>query len=170
MTTFGFYHLTRLSLEDALAKLLVKTVQSGERALVRLGPNVDMEGLDRALWTFDDASFLPHGKAADARAPRQPVLLAKADACACGENPNGAGMLFLVDDPPVGPGTWRIEVSGTAGGRSWTAQASVAAPERCGRFGGVVPSGSTVRFDDEWASVVEEGDGLSGGGRALSSS
>ncbi|MCB2055153.1 MAG: DNA polymerase III subunit chi [Geminicoccaceae bacterium] len=101
MTTFGFYHLTRLSLEDALAKLLVKTVQSGERALVRLGPNVDMEGLDRALWTFDDASFLPHGKAADARAPRQPVLLAKADACACGENPNGAGMLFLVDDPPV---------------------------------------------------------------------
>ncbi|MCA9494536.1 MAG: hypothetical protein KC621_31630, partial [Myxococcales bacterium] len=66
--------------------------------------------------------------------------------------------------------TWRIEVSGTAGGRSWTAQASVAAPERCGRFGGVVPSGSTVRFDDEWASVVEEGDGLSGGGRALSSS
>lgn len=63
---------------------------------------------------------------------------------------------MVVEDPPPGRGTWRIEVTGTAAGRTWTAQASVGATDRRGRFGGIVPEGASVRFEDDWASVVED--------------
>ena len=36
-TEVNFYHLTKSSLEDALPRLLVKTLQAGERAVVMLG-------------------------------------------------------------------------------------------------------------------------------------
>ena len=36
-TEVNFYHLTRSSLEDALPRLLTKTLQAGERAVVMLG-------------------------------------------------------------------------------------------------------------------------------------
>jgi len=36
-TEVNFYHLTKASLEDALPRLLVKTLQAGERAVVMLG-------------------------------------------------------------------------------------------------------------------------------------
>ena len=39
-TEVNFYHLTRSSLEDALPRLLVKTLQAGERAVVMLGSAV----------------------------------------------------------------------------------------------------------------------------------
>ena len=35
MTEINFYHLTRSSLEQALPRLLEKTLQAGERAVVR---------------------------------------------------------------------------------------------------------------------------------------
>lgn len=51
-----------------------------------------VEHLNQLLWTYDEASFLPHGSARDGNADRQPIFLTASD-----ENPNRATMLVLVD-------------------------------------------------------------------------
>ncbi|MBX9945525.1 MAG: DNA polymerase III subunit chi [Reyranella sp.] len=91
-TEVNFYHLTRSSLEDTLARLLTKTLQAGERAVVMLGSPERVDALNTHLWTFDPDGFLPHGAARDGEAARQPVWLTHVD-----ENPNGASFLFVAD-------------------------------------------------------------------------
>ena len=91
-TEVNFYHLTRSSLEDALPRLLLKTLQAGERAVVMLGSPERVDAINTHLWTFDHDSFLPHGAARDGEAERQPVWLTHLD-----ENPNGAAFLFIAD-------------------------------------------------------------------------
>ena len=91
-TEVNFYHLTRSSLEDALPRLLVKTLQAGERAVVMLGSPERVDALNTHLWTYGEDSFLPHGSARDGEADRQPVWLTHLD-----ENPNGAAFLFVAD-------------------------------------------------------------------------
>ncbi len=91
-TEVNFYHLTRSSLEDALPRLLAKTLQAGERAVVMLGSPERVEALNTHLWTHGEDSFLPHGSARDGEADRQPVWLTHLD-----ENPNGAAFLFVAD-------------------------------------------------------------------------
>jgi len=91
-TEVNFYHLTRSSLEEALPRLLVKTLQAGERAAVMLGSPERADALATHLWTYDQDSFLPHGSARDGEADRQPVWLTHLD-----ENPNGAAFLFVAD-------------------------------------------------------------------------
>ena len=91
-TEVNFYHLTKSSLEDALPRLLVKTLQAGERAVVMLGSPERVDALATHLWTYDQDSFLPHGSARDGEADRQPVWLTHLD-----ENPNGAAFLFVAD-------------------------------------------------------------------------
>ena len=91
-TEVNFYHLTKSSLEDALPRLLHKTLQAGERAVVMVGSPERVEALDTHLWTADPNGFLPHGSARDGEAPRQPVWLTHLD-----ENPNGAAFLFVAD-------------------------------------------------------------------------
>lgn len=91
-TEVNFYHLTRSSLEDALPRLLVKTLQAGERAVVMLGSAERVDSLNTHLWTYDANGFLPHGSARDGEADRQPVWLTHLD-----ENPNGAAFLFVAD-------------------------------------------------------------------------
>jgi DNA polymerase III subunit chi len=91
-TEVNFYHLTKASLEDALPRLLVKTLQAGERAVVMLGSPERVDGLNNHLWTYDPNGFLPHGSAKDGEAARQPVWLTHLD-----ENPNGANFLFVAD-------------------------------------------------------------------------
>jgi len=92
VTEVGFYHLTRSALEEALPRLLEKAYAAGQRALVRVGDAERVELLNRVLWTFERASFLPHGARADGHAERQPIYLTAGE-----ENPNGARLLFLVD-------------------------------------------------------------------------
>ncbi len=91
-TEVNFYHLTRSSLEDALPRLLVKTLQAGERAVVMLGSPERVDALNTHLWAYDQDSFLPHGSARDGEADRQPVWLTHLD-----ENPNDAAFLFVAD-------------------------------------------------------------------------
>ena len=91
-TEVNFYHLTKSSLEDALPRLLVKTLQAGERAVVMLGSPERVDALNTHLWTYDQDSFLPHGSARDGEADRQPVWLTHLD-----ENPNSAAFLFVAD-------------------------------------------------------------------------
>ena len=52
-TEVNFYHLTRSSLEDALPRLLTKTLQAGERAVVMLGSPERVDALNTHLWTYD---------------------------------------------------------------------------------------------------------------------
>ena len=91
-TEVNFYHLTQSSLEDTLPRLLTKTLQAGERALVLLGSTERVDALNTHLWTYDPNGFLPHGAARDGDADRQPVWLTHLD-----ENPNGAAFLFVAD-------------------------------------------------------------------------
>jgi DNA polymerase III subunit chi len=92
MTEIGFYHLRTTPLERALPRILERALAEGHRVVVMAGSAERVDHLDALLWTYDDASFLPHGSAKDGNAARQPVWLTAAD-----ENPNGATMLVLVD-------------------------------------------------------------------------
>ncbi len=88
----SFYHLTRTTLEAALPQMLEKTLERGQRAVVRAGSAERVEALNGWLWTYKDRGFLPHGSAQDGHAALQPVWLTETD-----ERPNDAQVLFLTD-------------------------------------------------------------------------
>jgi len=88
----GFYHLTKTPLERALPQLLEKIHGSGARAVVMAGSAERVDALNAMLWTYDPASFLPHGAARDGNAEVQPIWLTVED-----ENPNQSKFLVLTD-------------------------------------------------------------------------
>lgn len=92
MTAVAFYHLKHWPLEQALPKLLDKTLAAGKRAVVIASSAERVEALNGLLWTWDPASWLPHGSAKDGNPEVQPIWLTASD-----ENPNGASFLFLTD-------------------------------------------------------------------------
>jgi DNA polymerase-3 subunit chi len=100
MTEVSFYHLQRQPLERVLPQLLEKCLERGWRCVVQAASCERIEALDQHLWTYDEASFLPHGTDREPDAALQPVLLTSSDA-----NPNGAAVRFLID----GVGLERIE-------------------------------------------------------------
>ena len=75
MTDIGFYHLTATALDRALTKLLEKTLEAGERAVVRLASAERVQALNGHLWTYEDRSWLPHGTEREGEAELQPVWL-----------------------------------------------------------------------------------------------
>jgi len=87
MTEIGFYHMTRSTLGEALPRLLERALGAGHRILVKAPNPAEIERLNMLLWTYGEASFLPHGSAADGWAAEQPIYLTSGD-----ENPNGAGL------------------------------------------------------------------------------
>ncbi len=87
-----FYHLERQPLEKVLPGLLERTLERGWRAVVQSGSEERLEALDVTLWTYKEESFLAHGTARDGFPDQQPVFLT----CG-GDNPNGAGVRFMVD-------------------------------------------------------------------------
>lgn len=97
MTDIRFYHLTLWPLEVALPKLLEKAMEADMRTVVRLGTEDRVAFLNGALWTYDPASFLAHGTAAEGDAASQPIWLTTGD-----ENPNGARFLVLADGAETG--------------------------------------------------------------------
>ena len=92
MTEISFYHLTVRPLEWALPKLLERTLEAGERALVMVSSEPRVESLNTHLWTYDANSWLPHGAEKDGNAADQPIWLTPGT-----DNPNGASFLFLAD-------------------------------------------------------------------------
>ena len=96
MPEFGFYHLTRSTLEDALFRLLQKALEAPLRAVVRTPLDQRLDQIDRALWTTGKDSFLPHGTMRDGDPDRQPVYLTTGL-----DIPNGAELLVLLDDAPA---------------------------------------------------------------------
>lgn len=97
MAETWFYHLERSALEPVLADLLERTLKRGWRAVVRSPDPQRIAQLDDHLWTYRDDSFLPHGRADEAMADRQPILLSTN-----GDAPNRAQALFLIDGAELG--------------------------------------------------------------------
>ncbi len=91
MSEFRFYHLERRRIDQALPELLERALTSGRRVVVRAPSEEMVAALNDRLWTYDDASFLPHGAAGDGDPASQRVFLT-----AQAENPNGATMLVLL--------------------------------------------------------------------------
>lgn len=98
MSEVWFYHLTESALEAALPPLLGKCAQRGWRVLLWGGEMARLDHLDRALWTYDDASFLAHGLAGGENDSSQPVLLT-----GDGANGNGAQVLVMIDRAEATP-------------------------------------------------------------------
>jgi DNA polymerase III subunit chi len=92
LTEVGFYHLLSMPLERALPKLIERAWMQGHRVLVRAGSAERVEHVNVLLWTYEEASFLPHGSGRDGNATAQPIWLTHDD-----KNPNSASMLVLVD-------------------------------------------------------------------------
>ncbi len=92
MAEVWFYHLDRWPLDRALPALLEKSVQRGWHAVVQAATPERVDALDQVLWTYDEASFLPHGTMRDGDAALQPIVLTTGT-----ENPNAAAIRFMVD-------------------------------------------------------------------------
>lgn len=92
MTDIRFYHMITKRLEQALPELLAKAITVQPRVVVKAGSRERIETLDNVLWTYDAASFLPHGAAHDGFESDQPIWLTTED-----DNPNQAKMLILTD-------------------------------------------------------------------------
>ena len=88
MTEVRFHHLERLRVDQALPRLLERALEEGRRVLVRASSDEMVAALNERLWTYDDASFLPHGAAGDGDPMTQPIFLASEP-----DNPNAATML-----------------------------------------------------------------------------
>jgi DNA polymerase III subunit chi len=83
-----FHHLERRRIDQALPRLLEGALEEGRRVVVRASSEEMVAALNERLWTYDDASFLPHGAAGDGDPMTQPIFLTgKLD------NPNAATML-----------------------------------------------------------------------------
>ena len=100
MTDYGFYHLTKSSLDQALPRLLEKAHASGARITVRCTTPERLDQLDRLLWTYRTDAFLPHGTKADGHAEHQPIWLTTAT-----DRPNAATILVIVDAAPADDAT-----------------------------------------------------------------
>jgi DNA polymerase-3 subunit chi len=74
--------------DEALPFLLEQALDEGRRVLVRASSDEMVAALNERLWTYDDASFLPHGAAGDGDPMTQPVFLTTEL-----ENANAATML-----------------------------------------------------------------------------
>ena len=62
--------------DAVLPKLLEKAIEAGERATVVCPTAARQMRVDESLWTYAEASFLPHGLAGGLLPERQPVLVA----------------------------------------------------------------------------------------------
>lgn len=64
------------SLEQAAARLAARHWAAGRRVLILAADPAQAELLDRALWSFEQNSFLPHAQAGGADQDREPILIA----------------------------------------------------------------------------------------------
>ena len=125
MTEVRFYHLEQRRVDQALPRLLERALEEGRRVLVRASSDEMVAALNERLWTYDDASFLPHGAAGDGDPMTQPIFLTSEL-----ENPNAATML--------------VRLSGAEAAEGDDAFDLVAAPVRRTRRGGARPGAGRV--------------------------
>jgi DNA polymerase-3 subunit chi len=93
VTEVRFHHLERRRVDQALPSLLEAALEEGRRILVRASSDEMVAALNERLWTYDDASFLPHGAAGEGDPMTQPIFLTSGLG-----NPNAATMLVRLSD------------------------------------------------------------------------
>jgi DNA polymerase-3 subunit chi len=90
----------RAPLEQAAARLAAAHWAGGRRVLILAADQAQAELLDRALWSYDQGSFLPHAQAGGPDQEDEPILIATELA-----NPNQAPVLIAatpLDQVPPG--------------------------------------------------------------------
>jgi DNA polymerase-3 subunit chi len=97
VTEIRFYHLEQRRIDQALPPLLERALEEGRRVLVRASSDEMVAALNERLWTYDDASFLPHGAAGDGDPMTQPIFLTSEL-----DNPNAATMLVQLSGADTG--------------------------------------------------------------------
>lgn len=97
MAEHRFHRLERRRVDQALPDLLERALEEGRRAVVRAASEEMVAALNDRLWTYEDASFLPHGAEDDGEQGSHPVFLT-----ALTENPNGATLLVLLSGAGTG--------------------------------------------------------------------
>jgi DNA polymerase III subunit chi len=95
---FRFHHLEQRRVDQALPAVLERACDEGRRVVVRTSSQEMVEALNDRLWTYDDASFLPHGAAGDGDPMSQPIFLTEKV-----DNPNAATMLVLLAGAETSP-------------------------------------------------------------------
>jgi DNA polymerase III subunit chi len=98
VTEFRFHHLERFRVDQALPHLLERAYEAARPIIVRAPSDEMVAALNDRLWTYDDASFLPHGAAGDGESASHPIFLT-----ARAENPNNAKMLVLLFGAETSP-------------------------------------------------------------------
>lgn len=91
-----FYHLAATPLDRVLPRIAERLLAGGDRLLIVADDEALLARLDRQLWDYAPASFLPHGREGGADDTAQPVLLSQYMVAA-----NGARNVALAD------GVWR---------------------------------------------------------------
>jgi DNA polymerase III subunit chi len=97
VTEIRFHHLEQRRVDQALPTLLERALEEGRRVLVRASSADVVAALNEQLWTYDDASFLPHGAAGDGDPMEQPIFLTSEVT-----NPNAATMLVRLSGTETG--------------------------------------------------------------------
>ena len=97
MAEFWFYHMTESRLEDALPRLVERSIERGIRVAIQTGSTGRRDALDTLLWTYREDSFLPHGTDECDQPEHQPILLTCRP-----DNINRASIRFYVDGAEPG--------------------------------------------------------------------
>jgi DNA polymerase-3 subunit chi len=96
VTDILFYHLQSRPLEAVLPLLVEKSLEKAWRVVIQATSRERLSVLDERLWTFDEASFVPHATDEDGDPAAQPVLLTTGEG-----NLNGAAIRFLTDGAAI---------------------------------------------------------------------
>lgn len=91
MTQISFYHLSSLSLEKALPKLLEKIIITKQNSIILTRNPEQTELLNDVIWTYSTRTFIPHGSNKDKWPNEQPVYLTHEMT-----NPNDSSILINV--------------------------------------------------------------------------
>ncbi len=87
-----FYHLAATPLDRVLPRIAERVLADGGRLLIVAEEETMLARLDRQLWDYAPASFLPHAREGGADDTAQPVLLSRTILAA-----NGARNVALAD-------------------------------------------------------------------------
>jgi len=98
MGEYRFHHLERRRVDQALPELLERVYAEGKRVVVRAPSTEVVEAVNDRLWTYRDASFLPHGGAGDGDPATQPIFLTDEVG-----NSNSATVLVMLSGAQTGP-------------------------------------------------------------------
>jgi DNA polymerase-3 subunit chi len=96
VTDILFYHLQSRPLETVLPQFVEKSLEKQWRVVIQASTRERLAALDETLWTYDEASFLPHATDEDGDPAAQRVLLTTGEG-----NANAAEIRFLTDGAAI---------------------------------------------------------------------